>query len=226
MNKNKENKYAVYTVITGEKFLYDKVHYQDNKFREKYIDYYLFTNNNKVKNDFFKVVYVKSSLKSRNLSRDIKIQAHKYLPYYKKTLYIDGNVKITNFLSPLFKNMVAEMETYSINRNIIKESAWIAQRKYCSEKILNDKLDKYKNDGFDLENSETKYGKVLLRKNSIKMKKFEMSWFDEYLDIQRDQLSLQYCLWKFDIKHKNLGKSFRCKHFKKYFKHLGKHKKG
>ncbi len=55
------------------------------------------------------------------------------------------------------------------------------------------------------------------------MENFEKAWFEEYLDVLRDQLSLPYCLWKFKIKHRNLGKSFRCKHFEKYFNHLGKH---
>ena len=224
IKKEKKNKYAVYTVITGKKDLYDKIHEQDKKFKERNIDYYLFTDNKTVTNSFFKVVYIKSSIPSKILSRDIKIQVHKYLPNYRKTLYIDGNVKIINFLSPLFYNMTADIETYYIKRNLIEESEWIAKKNYCSEEILANKLNKYKNEGLDIENTETKYGKILLRKKLIKMEKFEKAWFEEYLDVLRDQLSLPYCLWKFQIKHRNLGKTYRCKHFEKYFNHLGKHK--
>lgn len=222
-NEENINIYAVYTVITGKKDLYDKIHEQDKKFKESTIDYYLFTDNKTVKNSFFKVVYIQSLMPSKILSRDIKIQVHKYLPNYKKTLYIDGNVKIINFLSPLFNNMTADIETYYINRNLIEESEWIIKRNYCSEEILANKLNKYKNEGLDIENTKTKYGKILLRKKLVKMEKFQKAWFEEYLDILRDQLSLPYCLWKFRIKHRNLGKTYRCKHFEEYFNHLGKH---
>lgn len=226
--KKKINKYAVYTVITGKTKIYDKIHPQNMNFKENNIDYYLFTDNKSIKSGFFKVIYVKSNLSSKLLSRDIKINIHKYLPNYEKTLYIDGNVKIIHKLFPLFIEMESDIETYKLKRNIIEEMNWIEKNKYCSKKVLNEKLIKYENDGFNTKKTKILYGKIILRKNIIQIKKFNELWFNEYKDILRDQLSLPYCIWKLKINHKTLGEGpFEKdnKHFIKYFKNLIKHNK-
>jgi len=228
VNKQNINKYAVYTVITGKDKIYDKIHAQDKNFKENNIDYYLFTNNKFVSSNFFKVMYVDSPLSDKILSRDIKINVHKYLPNYEKTLYIDGNVKIKNHLKLLFLNMKSDIETYEIDRNMIEEMEWIHKNKYCSKKILMNKLRKYKNDGFDIEKNKILYGKIILRKNIPEMKYFQKLWFHEYKDILRDQLSLPYCIWKYNISHTSLGEGpfeKNNKHFLTYFKNLVKHNK-
>ena len=224
------NKLSVYTVITGKDKLYDKIHKQNFKFKENIIDYYLFTDNKTLKSNYFKVIYVKSKLPSKILSRDIKINVHKYLPNYKKTLYLDGNVKINNYLSKLLNNMESDIETFSITRNIKEEAEWIKKKKYCSEEILKKKLKEYANQGFNLEKSQTLYGKIILRKGkSKKLNKFSETWFKEYKIISRDQLSLPYCIWKYGISHKTLGNKklnippYNQKIFKKYFIHMGAH---
>lgn len=72
MVKEKTMKICVYTCITGN---YDKVN--EIKLKEPDIDYYLFTNNKKIKSKTWDVIYINSdTLDDAKLSREIKIIGH------------------------------------------------------------------------------------------------------------------------------------------------------
>ena len=65
---------AVYTALTGE---YDNVH--ELLYREKNVDYFLFTNNPRIKSTTWNVVLVASDLDDVLLSRELKMCPFKYL---------------------------------------------------------------------------------------------------------------------------------------------------
>ena len=212
------NKFVVYTVITGKEIPYDYVMEPKLQLKEPDIDYLLFTNNLHIKSYFFKVVYVDSRLNDKDLSRDIKINIHKYLYKYKASLYIDGNVLIKNKLLPIFETK-NEFAAYSLKGNSIDEGKYIVINKYATENDVKNRLRTYLNNGFDISKKKNRiYGKILFRKNNEKIKKFSKEWYSEYLHVNRDQLALPYLISKFNIDSKIWGWKRNNDHFKKYFK--------
>lgn len=211
------NKFVVFTVITGKEILYDHLLKQNIKLKEENIDYLLFTNNSDVKSDFFDVIYIDSELNDKDLSRDIKINTHKYVDKYDLSLYIDGNVLIKNKLSKIFENNKNEFAAYYLKGNSIDEGDYIIKHKYSTKDNVKNRLDMYKNDGFDISNSKRIYGKILMRKNSKTLENFNNQWYSEYQYVNRDQLALPYLITKLNIDIKIWGFWVQNEHFKKYF---------
>lgn len=80
------NKICVYTCITGD---YDKVN--ELSFKEKGIDYYLFTNNKSIKSNTWKVIYIENGkLDNIRLARRMKVLGNDITNKYEITIWIDG----------------------------------------------------------------------------------------------------------------------------------------
>lgn len=91
------NKICVYTCITGN---YDKVN--ELPFKEKEIDYYLFTNNKSIKSNTWKVIYIEDeNLDNIRLARKHKILGNDITTKYDITVWIDGASYIKKILKSL-----------------------------------------------------------------------------------------------------------------------------
>lgn len=201
-------KIAAYTVITGLDKPYDKNFEQNNKIKNENIDYFLFTNNTNIKSKFYKVVYVENNenLNCKDLSRHIKIMSHLYLKDYDATIYYDGNVCILKDIKKLVDKFIDyELSLFILgkNNNFKKEYEYIKQNvKSCIPNAKKIKESEIYKDYYDCPRY---YGKIIIRQNNDTVKEFNELWFQEYMKLGRDQMSIPYCIDKSHIKFKNMG---------------------
>ena len=80
-------KIIIYTGLFGE---YDNL--TEPVFCHKNIQYICFTNNNKLKSKYWKIININEYGSDRYLNRKVKMLPHLYLKNYKKSIYIDANV--------------------------------------------------------------------------------------------------------------------------------------
>lgn len=195
-------KLCVYTCITGN---YDDIHEIENK--EEGVDYYLFTNNKKLKSSSWEVIYIEDNdLDNQRLSRKIKMLGHPIInENYEISVWQDASViwkkSIKKFVETYLKeNSFASFKHYL--RSCIYEEAneCIRTRKDKKETILKHV------EFLRKENYPEKYGlcemTVFIKKHNDKIvKKTMQDWFNMVCNYsKRDQLSFMYCVWKNDLK--------------------------
>lgn len=202
-------KICVYTCITGS---YDKVN--ELKFKEPGIDYFLFTNNKKIKSNTWKVIHIQDkTLSNTKLARKIKIMGHNAIKDYDLCVWIDGNIiiksSIKKFLDDVMKKEDKLIAFKHSERNTIADEM-DACIKYKKESISNiDKLkkfykkEKFKDDCGLIES--TVY--VKMQKDPTVSKTMKL-WFDMIKNYtERDQLSFNYAISKTKLKVKWINKS-------------------
>lgn len=104
-----ENKKVIYTVIAGN---YDSLLKQPNV--DGY-DFICFTDNKELKSDLWEIREIPQELNDLTdvkKNRCIKILAHKYLPEYDFSIYIDGNISILGDVNEFVKNNCNEKDGY------------------------------------------------------------------------------------------------------------------
>ena len=118
-------KKCVYTCITGD---YDEVKTFPN-LNENEFDYYLFTNNKKIRSDFWKVIYIDNDgLDNIRLARKIKVLGHDILSDYDITIWLDG-ASYPKMLISEFINDCCDLKKYCLvgfkhrERNCIYDEA-------------------------------------------------------------------------------------------------------
>lgn len=196
-------KLCVYTCITGD---YDKVNEIKNK--EPGIDYYLFTNNRKVKSNTWKVIYISSdTLDDAKLSRKIKILGHDIIrDNYDVSVWMDGNIIIKNsiwkFLEKFMTDDTKFLAFKHSKRNSIAEEmeACIEHQKESIHNV--EKLRKYyKQENFKDDTGLIECTVHVKRHNDPQVIKTMRLWFDMVKNYSgRDQLSFNYVISKTNLK--------------------------
>ena len=201
------NKICVYTCITGD---YDKVN--ELPFKEKGVDYYLFTNNDKINSKTWNVVYIEDKkLDNITLSRKIKMIGNDITNKYEITVWIDGATYIKKSIIE-FIDKYCDLKKYSLIgfkhsiRNCVYEEAK-ACIYYNREKIENIKkllnyLEKRK---YPHQNGLIEAA-ILVKNTKDSILTTTMNdWFNMFIKYcQRDQLSFNYCAYKNKLKFKLL----------------------
>jgi hypothetical protein len=200
-------KIAVYTCITGG---YDKL--EIPSFVDSRIDYFCFTDNDiHQANDFwFTKLLNLPDLDNKDVNRYVKMHPHIFLSDYDITVYIDGNVKIVGDLYGLLSEIngvdgVFFAYTHSDRNCIYSEGA--ACSYYSHDWIWNiaKKMREYSESNYPINNGLVS-ANVLIRKNNSTMSILMDAWWSAYCQgVKRDQLSLPFVSWKFDIPIHYLG---------------------
>ena len=171
-----KNKICVYTCITGD---YDEVK-EFPQLKEEQIDYYLFTNNKKIKSNFWHVIYIENNdLDNIRLARKIKVLGHEILEDYDITVWLDGasyaRRKISEFIAEC-----CDLKQYSLvgfkhrERDCIYEEALecVKVRKDKKE-IIEQQMKKYQNENYPNHNGLIE-STVMVRKNKDQVLKDTM----------------------------------------------------
>lgn len=195
------NKNVVYTAIFGE---YDDLIELNKKYSG--CDYICFTDQKDITSNTWKIIFVENkSLPSNMMNRRYKLLPHLFLKKYTKSLYVDGNIKITQDPSVLFDkyelgNNVLMPQHFL--RNCIYEEALqcIIIKKSTLKKTLK-QIKKYQRSNFP-QNYGLGENNVLLREHNNKTTiKIMDEWWEELkTQTSRDQLSLGFLLWKNNLK--------------------------
>ena len=179
----------IYTVIIDG---YDKVLEPEYKNDCRYI---LFTNTD-IKSDFWEVIKVKGS--GVKLSRDIKINFHKYLPEHDKSLYIDANINQLEDADFDYDSDMIAMK-HPARDCIYDEMNQCYYRNKDTYINMTPQVTKYMYEGYPSNNGLLAAG-VMFRKNNQKViALMELWWSEVEKGSHRDQLSFNYCLWKSPI---------------------------
>ena len=210
-------KIAVYTVMIGD---YDKYIDFPNKFQENdIIDYYYFTDcKNKIV-DGYKMIYIKDEGYGNKLNqRFYKILITDILDKYEYSIYYDGNVRVTAKLSPLIKligNNDMMVFNYIFPFNVYYQFLHPYFGIYSKKNNFHDLYKKYLDDGWR-DNKINSTNKFIIKKHSKHMKNFLNFWFNETLKVGRDEFTLMYSVFKFNIKLKVINGLTLIKYFDVY----------
>lgn len=197
-------KLVVYTALLGN---YDKL--KELKFRKQNVDYICFTDQKKLRSKTWKITYLETSNKTAtDINRDIKINVLDHLKVYDKSIYIDGNIAVLSDLEQFFDRL----DNYPMaalkhrTRSCIFREAEECLRigKSNGNEILN-QVNEYKKEGFP-ENFGMTENCILIRDhNHPELKTIISNWWDSYLNgVKRDQISLPYLTWRYNLNIKPL----------------------
>ena len=222
-----KNKKVIYTCITGG---YDDL--REPAFISEDFDYVCFTDSIFVRNGLWDIRPLPKEVEGLSQvkkQRYVKINAHKVLPEYDLSVWVDGIVMVKDNINNLLKTVLEDdisvyVPTHPLRNCIYKEAKAILAAKKDTSDIVNKQINKYKQEGFP-----TEYGllqsNILIRKhNEEDCIKLMEKWFDEIKNnSHRDQLSFNYVSWKNkDIKVKYLDKYI---YKSKWFSWTGSHNK-
>lgn len=189
------NKICVYTCITGN---YDNV--SELTFKEKGIDYYLFTNNKSIKSKTWKVVYIEDeNLDNIRLARKYKVLGNEITNKYDTTIWLDGASYIKKSIKEFVKKY-CDLEKYSLvgfkhglRNSVFAEAIECIKLKKDNKEIIERQIDKYKKMNYKDNNGLIESTIIVRRNNDKLLEKAMKDWFNEIKKYSyRDQLSFNY----------------------------------
>lgn len=193
-------KIAVYTCIVGH---YDWL--LEPQYVEPGIDYYVFTDIDCPASSAWKKIDIRQfddygTLSPSQLNRKIKMLPFHYLPDYDYTLYVDGNIKIMDAISPMIQEMGHHAFGVHYHRTrdcIYDELVRVDYLRKADMTIARHQIADYKRQGYPRHHGLYE-NTILVRKHDDQATcQLMEAWWQEYVKYPtRDQLSLPYLIWK------------------------------
>ena len=194
-------KVALYSVLVGK---YDYPIEPDVKFDG--VDCIFFTDGN-FNSDFWNVQKTPKFIQSeRKTSRHPKILSNEIFSEYDFTVYIDANMFLTKEPNFYIDEFLGDKYDFAHHKNPYRDCLYeeaIEIRdvlKFEEPKVVNDEIEYIMKEGFPKKNG-LGANHLLVRRVNKDVKKMESMWWDMIEKYSyRDQLSLEYCLWKNNTK--------------------------
>ena len=217
-------KKVVYSVIIGK---YDKI--LTFKKQEGY-NYFLFADKN-YHNTNWTIIPIKKLLKKTNLSklkmtRYFKLFPHLFFKDYDLSIYIDATFIVKGNLNEiLLRTLNPSYDIYflqhPLRNKILQELSEVLLCKRETKEIINIVKKRYRKENFPDIIGLTENCIIIRRHNNKKVIKLMDIWWNEIKNYSyRDQLSLNYAIWKLNLNLKiyYLSKNFVLEYFS-YKKH-------
>ena len=203
-SKDNMNKKVCYTCITGG---YDNI--PTHKYFDPSWDYVLFTDDKELcKQGKFKHWHIRTLRfnKSSNVknARWHKINAHILFPEYDYSLWLDGNITINNkniydiIQKLITKNVLISVPLHPTRNCIYQEAEEIKRLNIDTEKTVNKQMSFLRKRKYPVGNGLSETNVIFRQHNKIKPL-LNFWWHIVYKQSKRDQLSYDYCTWKFGI---------------------------
>ena len=204
-------KIALYTCITGN---YDK------KILEPFIeieniDFYLFTDNIKQKSENWHIRPITKSVdeKYNNILKNRYLKMHPYELFkdYDYSIYIDGNVQVMSDLTEMTyavdKKIGIAMHKHQFRDCIYDEIEVCKIKNKGNYKEMKRQVKKYSQEGFPKKFGMLEATIIITDLKNEEAKKFLNDWWNEFISTKslRDQISLQYVVWKNNLKISDIG---------------------
>lgn len=138
-------------------------------------------------------------------SKKLKIQPHLFLPEYDYTLWIDGNITVSEDILQPFEvmsqyNMDAVFFKHPETNSFYDECKHVISLGKTSENEVNRHIDKYKNEKYLGENGQIETNLIWRKNNSPHLEKTMNCWWEQLETLSiRDQLGIMYSFWKEDF---------------------------
>jgi len=197
---------VIYTAIFG-----NREPLREPKFRPPGCDFVCFTDQ-----PFSSVTWLVRRMKAPHIdplraSRKIKILAHRYVPEYEQSVWIDGNLIVRGDVNELLQKYLSEAPlavfrhahgTMDPHNSLKEEVAFLIHRAAQGKSkddpaVIQAQLSEYERRGFPDTNGLS-INMVILRKHNNPNVVAAMNlWWDEYdAWSKRDQMSFNYVMWK------------------------------
>ncbi len=203
-----EHKIAIYTCIFGS---YDKI--LEPYYKPDNCDFLIFTDQNIDANSIWKKVETPEEIeKLTNVEKNrfIKMFPHKLLKDYDYTIYIDGNVRVLTDLTE-YVNKLNPKIGIGIHKHHLRDCLYDELKAIVKMNKKNkQKANEYKKKMIEV-GMPTHYGllqcNVIVRSSKNKIcEEIMQDWWNEFKNnIQRDQVSLPYVLYKHKISVKDVA---------------------
>lgn len=208
---------VVYTVIIGD---YDRLQALPSFHSD--IRCVCFTDNKELKAQGWEMVLL-PSVDADN--RALVNRSYKFLPYLHfeadQSLYIDGNIRLMSDPSVLFEQYLSDVDI-AIPRHSLRNCAYAEILECVAQGLIDGKSASaicamLKEDGFPCNHGLYENNIILRNHNAPKLRNAMEMWYCMYKDhARRDQLSLTYCLWKYQVDVNAVAEGPRYSH--RYFK--------
>lgn len=168
-------------------------------------DFVCFTDNLEIVSQGWQAVLVQlDGEPPAQANRRYKMLPHKYLSKYMLSLYVDGNIRIVADPSPLFEKYLAgniiAIPKHQDRVCTYEEASLCIAGKLVDKEIAEQQMKRYARDGFPLKFGLTSNGIILRKHFDANVIALMTAWWEEYsIGAKRDQLSLQYLIWKHNI---------------------------
>ncbi len=204
-------KIAVYTCITGN---YDK------KILEPFIeteniDFYLFTDNIKQKSENWYIRPIPKTVDEEynNILKNRYLKMHPYELFkdYDYSIYIDGNVQVMSDLTEMTyavdEKIGIAMHKHQFRDCVYDEIEVCKIKNKGNYKEMKRQVEKYSQEGFPKKFGMLEATIIITDLKNEMAKKFLNDWWIEFISTRslRDQISLQYVVWKNNLKISDIG---------------------
>jgi alkaline ceramidase TOD1/glycosyltransferase MUCI70-like protein len=140
----------------------------------------------------------------RRNSRAPKILAHQYLPEHDYSLWIDGSIRLLTPVQKLIDDYLGETDiaifSHSERRCLYEEAAICSERRLDDPATIAAQTASYARAGYPANNGLHECG-VILRRHSARIEALNNAWWSEFCRHScRDQLSLNYVLYKIGVR--------------------------
>lgn len=218
---NNTNNKVIYTCITNGYDTLDEKPFICNGF-----DYVCFTDNPSLESKVWQIRPMPKEtedIPSHKKQRFVKINPHKVLPEYDISVWVDGNIHIDGDINDLLSNETIIIPQHPKRDCIYDEMTACFNLKKDTMGHMLPQISRYKKENFPEKYGMVQSNIIIRKHNTDECKKVMNLWWKELSNgSHRDQLSFNYCLWKYqDVKVKLLDKFI---YKSKYFK-LSTHKK-
>lgn len=191
-------KIVVYTAITGN---YDQL--VEPLYKSDEFDYVCFTDNKRMKSDFWKIVRFRSiRYDLTRQARWVKILPHKFFQGYEYSIWVDANIRIVGNLKELIDTYLANTSLafyrHSDGRTCIyQEAEACIKRKKDDKQVILNQAARYRLLNYPENNGLISSGVILRRHMDRKIIRTMKDWWSEVENYsKRDQMSFNYVAWK------------------------------
>ena len=209
------NKKVIYTSIFGSEY-----YLHDPEVDMEGWDFICFTDNPNYESNYWKVVLTPKIYDGARDSKKPKILPHRYLKDYDISVWVDGDVKITDDINQLVDKYLYDKDyavfnhefcgittTGNLNvRKCIYDEAkfikWLGDnhpRKHYKDdlNVINNQVNRYREEGYPENNGQAR-NTILIRRHNNKdiIKTMEDWWIEVKYGSKRDQLSFPYVSWR------------------------------
>lgn len=207
VNNRNQKKYAVYTCITGN---YDQV--SEPEIFLSQCDYFLISDEKPFDLKVYQWIDINKIIPiwikdNRRKNRFCKINAPYIFSEYEYSIYMDGNVQIVGdvikYVNKIEKSGIA---AFALEGGLYEHALATVNAKVENNNIVFQQISDYFKEGMP-----RRYGMfnctILVRNNTnLTCKKVMLDWWNEVFNrSSRDQISFTYCLWKNNLKCKDVG---------------------
>jgi len=169
-------------------------------------DFVCFTDSPELVSYGWRVVHVNLNGESpAQANRRYKMLPHVFLPMYERSLYIDGNIRITEDPSSLFEKYLTHgMITIPHHQEracAYEEAKACIESGYIDRETAERQMERYAMEGFPRSYGLTANGTIFRNHMNESIILLMNAWWSEYCSgAKRDQLSLQYLTWKLNVR--------------------------